>query len=70
MLFVSEIIPMEYHRKRVILADTESDKIGEMVYGGYWSDAYIRENAPRVYGKSDEVRGITKKPKKGRKRNV
>lgn len=56
MLFVSEIIPMEYNRKRVIICSTTVDTIGEMVYGGYWSDAYIRRHAPMVYGKSDEVK--------------
>lgn len=63
MLFVSAIIPIEYHRKRVVICDTKSDLVGELTYGDSVTDEVIRWRAPLVYGKSDEKRNR-------RKRNV
>jgi hypothetical protein len=59
VLFVSAIIPIEYHRKRVVICDTKSDHVGEMIYGDSVTDEVIRWRAPLVYDK-----------RKRRKRNV
>jgi len=53
MLFVSEIRPIAYGQRRVFVSDTESDFVGQIVYGEYVTDDQIRFRAPAVIESTD-----------------
>lgn len=56
MLFVSAIEPAEYHKKRVIIADTDSPYIGYVEYGDSVSNEVIRRRAVMAYESTDDFK--------------
>ena len=61
MLFVSAIEPINHYTKRVIVADTETDFVGEVVYGEYLTDEQIRFRAPAVIETTDAFKKYKRK---------
>jgi len=61
MLFVSAIEPLSHYTKRVIVADTETDFVGEVVYGEYVTDEQIRFRAPGVIESTDAFKQYKRK---------
>ena len=61
MLFVSAIEPINHYTKRVIVADTESEYVGQITYGEYVTDEQIRFRAPGVIETTDAYKKYKRK---------
>jgi len=61
MLFVSAIEQINHYTKRVIVADTETDYVGEITYGEYVTDDHIRRRAPGVIETTDAYKKYKRK---------
>lgn len=55
-LYVSEITPISRYKRRVVVSDTESNKMYEMFYGEDVSNDWIRKMAPMLAAKTGRKR--------------